>query len=521
MDKEEFLSFIKKKIEEIEKEKQFHEDMMEKYENNKGDSGYKENKFQFYLLVVQLQDLRDIIELPNYARIKAMSEIELEEQKKLEIETLELKIKELEKRKRLEEINIEKLKQEGTTPFINKYHNQLRDHEKALSEITIEHHTIIEQQQKVRAMTLQEFKSDLLSQITKKHPRLKETLKRLAIPINKSEELLTHALSLNKAQDMEDLYKRFLDLKEQLTSTSVEITLENNIPDDLKNKLKPFRNTPFRNTLKITNPDTTMKIIQEFKSSFEKDKAFFVEQFTHEALRRLTTDNTEIDIDFLSQHTDKINKSELDYLQDLIKERNKLSMNTLRFLKTSNTKHNLEYFNNRIIEQNRKIKDQIIEWYKNKLKSLSTILKTNETINFKDPTNLNNSLNDLSKIIANYEQAIAKLKEVIEKAKINIEQQKQDIEHKKQNVEQKIRTFEGAKYEETNIPYISIEYIQNAAASIRNKLIVNRILQEAQNQSIAKEAELRGITIKELLEIKSQEQSTTYLKEEVTSHKKR
>lgn len=47
MDKEEFLLFIKKRIEEIDKENQYHEDMMKQHENNKGDSVYKENKFQY------------------------------------------------------------------------------------------------------------------------------------------------------------------------------------------------------------------------------------------------------------------------------------------------------------------------------------------------------------------------------------------------------------------------------------------------------------------------------------------
>ena len=200
-----------------------------------------------------------------------------------------------------------------------------------------------------------------------------------------------------------------------------------------------------------------------------------------------------------------------------------------KIFKTRDTKWKIADLNTCIDEKENKIYQEIIGWYESQSENLLGISHSYD-VPFYSLEALQASLKRCKEEIHISEQAIPKLKESIKEAKAEMERQRQSYENKKIEIVQQIRALGGEKYKETDIPnngiddtYRNLNQIANAQSYVYQKDVVDRVQQEAQNQADIKEAELRGLTIEQLLQMRKQakamdDESIIEANEESVSH---
>lgn len=550
MTKDEFLSMLNSELENLEKDYQSAEKRVQYFREVKSISKeLQEAEYQLKMVGQKIGAIRDLVNLPAYARIQAMSDIEIEEYKKGKIEELELKNKEIQAREEQEKSKLSQLKAEQDkliarfgslsgseralvisqgqllTEEISKY--EVDNQYGVFAKIKREKDQVREQQQQIKAMTSQEIKQQLSSELKVSHD-FAQKVEWPKKPINATTELeVSVALDPEKAKQMANLltyYRRLSDKQSQITG---RMYLGYGLPEVLEKKLTEYSYYYNSRTNEVNDPDKLMEIVQEFEGSFEQAKTSFNEQFTEQKLSKLVgrengIDSSEVDMGFLQQHTDKLGDGELDHLQSLVEQRNKLSK---KIFKTRDTKWEIENLNKRIKQEQSKIYKEIIGWYESQSKGLLGISR----VLFYSLEVLQNSLKGCKEAIGRSEQAITEVKEKIQKAKAEMEQQRQDYETRKIETAQQIRALGGEKHKETELPYAFSEYNNNleqimaAQSGVYRRDVIYKVQQEAQKQADIREAELKGITVEQLLQMRQQEQemqdeSMTETAEEEVSH---
>jgi hypothetical protein len=535
MTKEEFLSMLNTELENLEKDYQTARQRVEYFRavNSRGKE-FQEAEYQLKMVQQKVNALRRLVTLPAYARIQAMSDAEIEEYKKGKIKELELKIKEIQAREEQEKAKLSQLKAEQDqlmaqfgslsrserdraiyrgqqlTAEISRY--DVNNQWGVFAEIKREIDEVRKQQEQIKAMTSQEIKQQLSSEMKESHD-LAQTIEWTRNPIDASTELEASVASdPEKAQQMANLLTYYGRLSDEQSQIKGRMYLAYGLPKVLEKKLTEYSYYYISRTNEVHNPDKLMESVQEFEGSFEQAKASFNEQFTEQKLSKLVgreygMDSSEVDMGFLQQHTDKLGDGELDHLQSLVEQRNKLSK---KIFKTRDTKWEIENLNNRIKQEQSKIYKEIIGWYESQSKDL---LGISYGVQFYSLEALQDSLKRCKEDIGRSEQAITEVKERIQKAKAEMEQQKQSYETRKTETAQQIRALGGERHKETDIPYASerADYNLNQIANAQNRVyqrdVVDRVQQEAQNQADVREAELRGITVEQLLQMRQQAQA--------------
>lgn len=550
MTKDEFLSMLDSELENLEKE--YHavrERNLHLLRNNIKDSEYQETLYQEKIYQIKCRNLYGLVGLPAYARIQAMSDVEIEEYKKSKIEELELKVEEIESREKQEKAKFYQLKAEqtqilsqlGANPFNGRDTRIYRSQELSaeisrydinnpygkFAKIKRELEEVRKQQEKIKAATSQEIKQQLSAKIERNYD-LEQRVENSKKPINNYREVLASVSSdSKKAQQVSNLLEHYRQLSNEQNQVIKEIYLDRGLPYELESKLyaeygssyeirKEIERKSELKTNEATNvSDRLIKTVNEFEGSFEQAKKSFTEQFTEQKLFKLAdkeygVDSSKVDIDFLQQHNDKLGSGKLSHLESIVKQRDKLSK---KIFKTRNTKHKIESLNYQIKQEQSDIYREIIGWYKSQC---NAILGIRDGIKFYSLEALKNSLEDCKKDITRSERAIIEVKERIQKSKSKVE----DYETRKNETIQQIKILGGEKYKEIDInlsenPYdldsmyiedMGLNTIANSSAYIHEREFVNKVQQEAQNQADIREAELRGITVEQLLQMRQQEQ---------------
>lgn len=536
MTKDEFLSMINNEIENLEQEYETTRKKIEYFKAiNKEGKEYQGAEYNLRLIQQKIDSLRRFVSLPAYARIQAMSDIEIEDYKKGKIEELELKIKEIEAIEEQEKAKLSQLKAEQEQLMVQFGSFYGEEREKAIqrgqqiaAEITrydannqwgvfAQHKKEIEeirkQQEQIKAMTSQEIKQKLSSEIEGSH-NLAQSVEYTEMPIDSFTELKASvAQDPEKAQQMATLLTLYQRLSDQQGKIKGRLYLEYGLPKLLQRRLTEHDYYYNPKTYELSNPDKLMEIVREYESSFEQSKATFMEQFTEQKLSKLIdrqhgVDSSEVDMEFLELHSDKIGAGELSQLQSLVEQRDKLSK---KIFKTQNTKLEIKNLNAQIKYKQSKIYKEILGWYESQNKD---ILGIGFGIQLYSLDALRHSLETCNKDIVSAENAINEMKEKIERAKREMEQQNQMYEARKDEFARQIRALGGEKHQETNIPsYVAdradfnLEQIMNAHNRVYQKDVVERVQQEAQNQANTKEAELRETTVEQLLQMRQQAQA--------------
>ncbi len=534
MTKEEFVSMLNSELENLEQEYKFARQTVEYFKTiNSGGKELQEAEYRLKVVQKKFDALRGFVDLPAYARIQAMSDIEIEEYKKEKIEELELKINEIEAREKQEKVKFSQLKaeQEQLIAKIGNLFGNERDNAiyrgqqlaVKLSEYDINNQwgvfanirkeidKVRMQQEQIKAMSSQEIKQQLSSKINKSND-LAQRIEWTKDPIEASEKLKSSvALDPEKAQRMANLLTDYRKLSDEQSQIEVYMDLGYGLPRELEKKLIQYKSYYDSRKNKAHNPDKLMELVQEYEGSFEQAKANFNKQFTEQKLLKLigteySMESSEVDMEYLQQHTDKLGDGELEHLQNLVEQRNKLSN---KIFKTKDTKFEINNLNDRIKSEQLKIYKEIKGWYESQSKEL---LGIRSGILYYSLDAFRYSLEECKKDIRSSEQAIAQVKENIQKAQVVMNQQIQNLETKKSEIAQQIRALGGEKYKETDIPYAlysketNLESIVDAQNRFYKRDVVDRVQQEAQKQADIREAELRGITIEQLLQMKQQPQ---------------
>ena len=529
MTKEEFLTMVETELAKMEKEYSLASQKVDYFRAiNPSGKELQDALYECKRISGTCAMLRSLVALPAYARIQAMSDIEIEEYKKEKIEELELEIKKIEDREKecKEELARLKAEQEHLIASFNKLsgsekelavkrgqeiQTEISRYNSDLSwgiftSLKREIEEIRAKQEQIRAKTSEEIKKELASEIDKGSnlARSIENTSTIGAPV---ELLASVASDPQKTQEMANLLKYYKELSAKAETIKSKMYLPYRVP----NKLVLYLNISSgydKATDLVSDPDRLIEIVERFEATFEQEKAKFMEQFTEQKLSKLLDrkpHSTEVDMAFLKQHSDKIVSVSLEYLQSIVEQRDKLSK---KIIKTESTKQKINSLNYEIEQLQETIYTEITDWYRYYNKD---ILGLRDSVHlYSDISGLRRSLDSMKDDINQSEQALTMVKARIQAAKKEIEQQRSNIEARKEETAKRIRSLGGDKFEQTDMPYASdradynVDQIVSAHNSVYQRDVVDRVQQEAQNQANTKEAELRGITIEELLQMKAQ-----------------
>lgn len=312
MTKDEFLKMIDTLIDELNKEFEINNINVE-YFRGVAPNGEEFKKAQYQQDFVQskINALSDLVKLPAYARVQAMSEKEREEYIKDKIEELELQVKEIELKEdqaRNELADLKRKQDQLISEFgsasddkkekiINEgqeLNGKIREYEKEdgiLARYKKEKDELKNKQDKIKKMTLEEIKQHLSNEIQGSSD-LKEEIKKAQVPFDEYSKLLASvAPDPEKAQKMAELLSSY-----EFRSSAHEARISNlynalfgikEVPDLLRQKLYNNKISFNPKTNELQEPDKVLEIVEDFEKQFKKEKDIFYKQFTIEKLSKL------------------------------------------------------------------------------------------------------------------------------------------------------------------------------------------------------------------------------------------
>lgn len=527
MTKDEFLSMISSELEILKKEYQSAKQRAEYFRLiDHQAKEYREAFYQFKVVSEKIHMIEDLVSLPAYARIQAMSDAEVEEYKKDKTEELKLKIKEIESKEQQakEKLSLLKSEQEeliaqfGSLTGSKRDENILRGKQLAkelyeydadnqfgiFAKLKKELEEVKKQQEKIETMTQQEVRQQLSSEIKFVDKIAKEVeLTKKSIDASKIK-----SLDPQKALSMTDLTKSYYKLVDKQTHVKNVVTIDQTrLPYALIEKIGMSSHYDRYLGTQVIDPEVLMEKVQKFEDDFEKVCAQFTKEKLFKLVDKRGIDSIEVDIDFLQQHADKLRtESELSSLQDSIKERNKLSKKTF---KTKDVKHRIENLNYMIREAQRKAYEEIILWY---IYRSREFLKVSISFDAFSSNQFKYTFEKFEESFGEIRHIISELKEKIQKVKSETKKQIEQYEEEKNDIIKQIRELGGERYEKIVTPSDNIDSLEliafDKAIAYEND-VVDKVQQEAQKQADIKEAELRGITVEQLLQMRQQAQSVT------------
>lgn len=522
MTKEEFLKMVDVALEQLDKEKSKWLSRIEYYKKvNPNGQEFADASYQFMLVSRKVEAFRYLIGLPAYTRIQAMSDEEIAEYKKDEINNLRLEgvgiAAEIEKLKK--EIEALKAQHEELLNHFIELKNSERDSainkgkqlqldiqakELELKELELKLNKLKTEQEEISKKTSDEIKS----QLTKKHSiNLSSALGSIQSEPSSSIELLaTVGRNSEKAMQMARLLSNLAYTEKHQSDISTYLNIGWEIPSKLRNEIEKdytYNHGDIKGTQRF------FEIYESFIKQFDEEVEKFNSQFTMEKLRGLPGkeyrfESTTVDFDFLKLHSDKLSPGELETLQANVLKKDKLSK---KLIKTKDVKREIEDLNWKIKRAQSDIYQKIIGWYK---AYDASIIGIGSYFFHNDSERLLDDLNSWADTIAKTKKALEEFKKRLESAQSSLDNQIKQHNEKVNGIKQEIRAIGGTGFETADIPWAreqtqdNLESIASATVNIDRRQFVSQVQQEAQNQANLKEAELKGITVEELLQMKNQ-----------------
>lgn len=492
----EFLTMFNEQLENLEKEKN---NILQKIdylkETNQQGPEFQGTSYRLSLIMDKIELIKKLINLPTYARIQAMSDIEIEEYKKNKIKELDIKVKELKEREKQE-----------------------KDKEELL-QLKMEILEIAAKQEEIIYKRDKEIKKELLSEKVARWQFLYQVIDNASkYSWDSSKRLLASVSSdYEKAPQMARLLASYKMLSDELESVKVKIDLDYSLPEKLKES--------FYRVLGIANRDSYnleecnlkdvnefIDIINRFEEKFKCAKNDFNNQFTEQKVSKLVDnyytikistgniDSTEVDMQFLNQHSDKIYGNKLEELQELINQKNEL---VNKSYKTEDVSRKIKSLEEQIKEKQTKIYREIMKWYDSQCEDILGLSGNISDFRlYGEKSFLERSLQEIAKT----QQVITKTKETLEVAKTNLERNREKIEQRKTPVVQQIITLTGQDFTEDDIPLLTDDYevnlkkIKTIAYMVEMHRIIDMVQKEGKKQANIKETELRDMTVEQLSE---------------------
>lgn len=379
MAKEEIINNAEKLFSEyyknLEDEKQ-KQSIIVKYINEIDSKSETAKSYNYYndIAVANFNMISKLENLPTYARIQAMSDLEIEAYRKEQIAKLE---------KAIEEV---KGKQEQSESS-----EQINDLKK--------------QQSLMESKTPQEIKDELLDQV-KNSAFLRSVIESTKKELNPTTELYaTFANNYVSANNIAELLTQHRLLSDKQRQIREPLNLQDIFPELLKKELQKNHHFYDSKSCEVIDPDGLLNIINDFEKRYLQAKEIFINQFTIDKLKGLINkkdeiDNLVVDLQFLELHADKLEKEDLERLQQCFYHLNEYSK---KFLKSTNTKRQISDLNFQIHYLGYKMYNSIISWYEVQGKD---ILGYPYRIDFC-------SLDDLTRTLQETQESVDKIKDSI------------------------------------------------------------------------------------------------------------
>ena len=544
MTKEEFLGMINTELDNLEKELKEISSKIE-YLKAVGQDGeeYEKLLHQKKLIASKINQVAAVVRIPAYERIQAMSDLEIEESKKEEIELVELNIKnlELEEKEALKKVESLKneqndimvgfsvLSEEGKTMAVSRGKEiveELKEYDESnpnsiISTIRKEKNELLAKKNRIKKMSSEAFKDKLSSKIDQD--------KKLEGVSKRSKELnpLTKLLA-SIAQDPEKV-KIAADLLSSFNTISkMSINLnfpagKIDLPDDLQSRLT-YVQTGYKNFTYINNVnyvEQLLAVIDEFYSRFkaqreEFDRLYDMDNVYHLGKVRMSNNPFDegeygFDLEFLERNKDKLNPNLYELLLIGVAKKEKLEK---RLIKTKSTKIEISELERNTKHDSDKLYDEIKKYYFGFAKDNKELFGDIH-ISF-DLRSLEDDVTLARRRVENYDKAIQLYREKILKYKEELEIKIKDKQERKDKILDRLMELGNNKEKISDIPTLEAnvtldrhaDNIIYAAADSYVDDLVTKVREEAQNQSLIEEAKLRGVSLEELAEIKAQENKT-------------
>lgn len=530
MTKEEFATMLDAELEKLQEEYKINShryEFMKKFHN--GSIDYNNSLFQKQITKKKLESLKKVITLPLYARVQAMSDVELEAEKKARVEEAELNIKAKEEEIKQAEEKLSHLNDERVQ-LIDKYEEDgyakgtwsdtLYYREQELcSEIHSYHFDIIPKLEKeleelrkkpeeIKLMTNQDIKQQLLSKV-----KISNSLGENAKMFENSDVFrdFTSPLEPEKLEQMESLLNEYQDLCNEQKTLGVDIGLPYEIPNFLKNRLSSASG-PFNED----GLEQLIEIVEKGEKVFESSKVIFDNKYIEQKLLPLLDRKhnvTSDDIAFLQQFSDKIPESKFDYWKSLMGQRDALSN---KIFKTLSTKRKIKDLDGKLNLEISKMQESLVYWHKSEFYALY-----GGNLDFTNEDYLRASLEEGKKTAEISQSKISEYKERLKQAAVEFKQKNKPYEDKKLEIVQKVKELSGAKYEANDVNYNSSSKLTDAYVDAYERATIDRVRQEAQKEADIREAQLRGITVEQLLQMRNGKVQNSFneYEEEETFHR--
>lgn len=534
MTKDDFLNMMNSELESLENEYEAIRQWSDYYRSlDVNGKEYQEASYQLMLCEKKIDRIKRLINLPIYVRIQAMSDIEIEEYKKDKIAELELKIEEIVAREKhakekLSQLGVKRseiLAQFGSLSDderecaiyegrqiqdeINRYN--INNPGGVFAALQNEIQDIKNMQQQIKNKTSQVVKEEFLAEIEEHHISesvISEASKDKGV---EAKLLVATAADPEKAHQMAKLlaeYKKLSDPKTLYVRMKFDRDTRLEFPKKLTERLMGTRYYDLiSKELVLSNPDKLIEIVTEFEKNYNFAKNIYMNQFTEQKLFGLVdrVDCSKVDMPFLRQHQDKLGAGKLEYLQILVAQREKYLE---KKFKTKGTKREIESLNDLIQQELVAIYGEILGWYQ---LLNGGILGLKSDISFDSLYSLKYSLGKAAADIDKTQQLLDSLKKYLQSMKLEMEQTSSVYETRRQEIAEQIRVLAGPEFTGADIPIPLrgnnqdiLDIIASQSSSDYQDNLVDSVQQEARYQADRKEAELRGITVEQLLRMRQE-----------------
>ena len=502
MTKEEFLKMVERVLDELTEEQKKIKSTIEYYENvNPNGEEIKKANYQLQIVTQKITHIRTILELPMYARIQNMSEEEVEAYKNDKISEMRLKGVNITAELQQLQAEIERLKSkhEDIVTTFSTLDDSKR--EEAISQGKSIQQTINSKQIDFQQLQkdLEELKKEIENMQKKSSDDIKKQLTseignafylegafRTIPELGDSEQLgATVGKDPVKAQQLAKLMVEYTALVDSQRRPTTRLDLPYDLPDLLRKKINSCYE--YSNG-EITDTSRLYLTYEDFVALYNKELSKFHSQFNIEKLRGLAGhqydySNTSPDLEFLKQHSDKLQKGELEDLQSYILQRDKLSK---KIIKTKEVKNQIETLNNTIKNKVMCIYRTIIGWYQSYDTSLINVEKM---WHFDTIEGIMEHLKRCEEFIKRTQDAMEKVKTELDNGKLSLSSQVEEQKKRREAIKDKMRELAGPGFEKSGVPYGSVKaddnlhMIANYVAMEHKNQVISNVLKEAQNQA--------------------------------------
>lgn len=527
MTKEEFALMINTEIEMLEQEQIGLRNQIE-YATAIGYDA-EDAKYKLELVSHKIGMIREFINYPAYARIQAMSDIEIEEYKKGKAEELDDKIQILKTQEEKEKANFSELltkRKELMSNFgalqgaereetirkgrqiqqqIDKYEfdRQLGTTQKAIQELEQEKATL-------SSKTPNEIKNEMTQRLQNEDKknyynvepkRLTEEQKLLAAVADDPE----------KSRQMANIMTRYGGLQRQQPTVNFQIPYYTTSGDRSYLTSRGIKT----GDLDEININKALNAINEMEQEFnqrkeERKKTHSIENLSH----LIGTHNTwggrvpieKIDLSYLQSQAANLDGNILGSLKRAIELKKQKSK---KLFKSSQDKDRIRFLNDDITECANSLYNQLYEHYTG-IDGILGITSHYYNYSFDSIANVQEFIADCNREIDMQQARITKIKASLQEAKENLDKQTKTRELEQQKCLESAMALAGIEYDKKELSVSSSVYDHNSAQikvasyNAYHDDLIGRVQQEAQNQADTREAELTGVSIDELRQMRTE-----------------